>query len=71
MLLDTACRGIVDTNFESKRISITSALKFQEKKAKVEAKAEKEEEAKLKDKDNSNSINADTSKKDQFLDIYV
>ncbi|TKX31874.1 hypothetical protein [Campylobacter aviculae] len=70
MLLDTACRGIVDTNFESKRISITSALKFQEKKAKVEAKADKEE-TKLKDKDNSNSINADTSKKDQLLDISV
>lgn len=38
MLLNTPCRGIVDTNFESKRISITSTLKFQEKKEKVEAK---------------------------------
>ncbi|MEQ4365377.1 hypothetical protein ABNP38_00505 [Campylobacter jejuni] len=43
MLLNTPCRGIVDTNFESKRISITSTLKFQEKKEKVEAKAEKED----------------------------
>ncbi len=34
MLLNTPCRGIVDTNFESKRISITSTLKFQEKKRK-------------------------------------
>lgn len=29
MLLNTPCRGIVDTNFESKRINITSTLKFQ------------------------------------------
>ncbi|EAH6452201.1 TPA: hypothetical protein R4421_001715 [Campylobacter jejuni] len=71
MLLNTPCRGIVDTNFESKRISITSALKFQEKKEKVEAKTEKEEETKLKDKDISNSTNADkaNNKKDQLLDI--
>ncbi len=36
MLLNTPCRGmgIIDTNFESKRISITSTLKFQEKKKK-------------------------------------
>ncbi|EAJ5475090.1 MULTISPECIES: hypothetical protein [Campylobacter] len=65
MLLNTPCRGIVDTNFESKRINITSTLKFQEKKEKVEAKAEKEEA----NKDNSNSINTDTNKKDKLLDI--
>lgn len=34
MLLNTPCRGIVDTNFESKRINITSTLKFQKKKKK-------------------------------------
>ncbi|HIF9854613.1 TPA: hypothetical protein ACX8B0_001877 [Campylobacter jejuni] len=57
--------GIVDTNFESKRINITSTLKFQEKKEKVEAKAEKEEA----NKDNSDSTNTDTNKKDKLLDI--
>lgn len=64
MLLNTACRGIVDTNFESKRISITSALKFQEKKEKVEAEAKKEEQ--------SNSTNTDkANKKDQLLDYLL
>nr|WP_232364908.1 hypothetical protein [Campylobacter aviculae] len=51
---------------------IYDTLKLMEKQEentkKVEAKADKEE-TKLKDKDNSNSINADTSKKDQLLDI--
>ncbi len=64
MLLNTPCRGIIDTNFESKRISITSTLKFQEKKEKVEAKAEKEA-----NKDNSDSTNIDINKKDKLLDI--
>lgn len=65
MLLNTPCRGIIDTNFESKRISITSTLKFQEKE-KVEAKAEKEEA----NKDNSNSTNTNTNKKINFW-IYL
>ncbi|EFB6974030.1 hypothetical protein HPC14_001813 [Campylobacter coli] len=68
MILVTPC-GVIDiTNFgksEVNRQTIDFSLKSQEKKEKIEAEAKKEEQ--------SNSTNADnqanTSKKDQLLDI--
>ncbi|EFS2021561.1 hypothetical protein HX551_001664 [Campylobacter coli] len=68
MILVTPCGVIDTTNFgksEVNRQTIDFSLKFQEKKEKIEAEAKKEEQ--------SNSTNADnqanTSKKDQLLDI--
>ncbi|EGU0204187.1 hypothetical protein JEC41_001758, partial [Campylobacter coli] len=68
MILVTPCGVIDTTNFgksEVNRQTIDFSLKSQEKKEKIEAEAKKEEQ--------SNSTNADnqanTSKKDQLLDI--